>query len=239
MQYMKIERGCVREDGKVFWRRKRGVEIWVTPEDFQAKQDASKAYREANRGKRILSGKAYRAANKDRIAASSKAYCEANKEKVAAAHRAYYLANKDKHSKLTKAYYAANKDWHNQLTRAYYAANRDKMGQWRKAHYAENKDKYLEQNARRRAREKGQTPTDVNRNLIKTFYAQSSRLSEAWSAPHIDPKFRVTFAVDHIIPLAKGGMHEPSNLQVIPSVVNIRKKDKLNYKMPSGYANAA
>jgi 5-methylcytosine-specific restriction endonuclease McrA len=32
--------------------------------------------------------------------------------------------------------------------------------------------------------------------------------------------------VDHIIPLAKGGLHHPSNLQVIPASVNRRKSAK-------------
>lgn len=222
----------------MFWRRKRGVEVWVTAEAFQKKCDQSKAYREANKDKRVASGKVYRDANKERRALVGKIYQEANKDKIAAAKKAYYLANKDNHSKLTKAYYAANKERHNQITKAYYEANRDKMEKWRKAYYVANKDKLCAQGARRRALRMGQTPANVNHKFIQTFYDQAVRLTKAWSAPHIDPKFRVAFAVDHIIPISKGGLHDPSNLQVIPAIVNIRKKDKLNYKMPFGYANA-
>lgn len=36
-------------------------------------------------------------------------------------------------------------------------------------------------------------------------------------------------AVDHIIPLAKGGLHSPDNLQIIYRRENCRKGDKLNY----------
>ena len=31
---MKLKRGAVREDGKVFWALKRGKEIWVSKESF-------------------------------------------------------------------------------------------------------------------------------------------------------------------------------------------------------------
>jgi len=238
MQTMKITRGFVREDGFVFWKRKRGVEKWVTPEDFQAKQAASKAYREANKEKRAASGRAYRAANKEKIAASAKAYCEANKEKVAAAGRAYYQANKEKHAKAMKAWYQSNKSRQAELTKRWLAANQDRMTEWKKAYYEANKEKFCEKGARRRALQNGQTPSDANQTLIQTFYDQAVRLTKAWSAPHIDRKFRVAFAVDHIVPLSRGGLHEASNLQVIPAKLNARKKDKLNYPMPSGYANA-
>jgi len=235
---MKFKRGFVREDGLVFWKRKRGVEKWVTPEDFQAKQAASRAYREANKEKRAASGRAYRAANKEKIAASAKAYCEANKEKVAEKRKAYYQANKDKCAKATKAWYLANKDRHFNLMKAWFAANQDRMTEWKKAYYEANKDKFCAKGARRRALQNGQTPSDANQSLIQTFYDQAVRLTKAWSAPHIDRKFRVAFAVDHIVPLSRGGLHEASNLQVIPAKLNARKKDKLNYLMPSGYSNA-
>ena len=235
---MKITRGFVREDGLVFLRRKRGVEVWVTAEAFQAKQAVSKAYREANKEKRAASGRAYRAANKEKIAASAKAYCEANKEKVAAKRKAYYQANKDKCAKATKAWYLANKDRHFNLMKAWFAANQDKMTEWKKGYYEANKDKFCAKGARRRALQNGQTPSDANQTLIQSFYDQAVRLTKVWSAPHIDRKFRVAFAVDHIVPLSRGGLHEASNLQVIPAKLNARKKDKLNYLMPSGYSNA-
>jgi hypothetical protein len=238
MQTMKITRGFVREDGLVFLRRKRGVEVWVAPEAFQAKQAASKAYREANKEKRAASGRAYRAANKEKIAASAKAYCEANKEKVSAKRKAYYQANKDKCAKATKAWYLANKDRHFNLMKAWFAANQDRMTEWKKAYYEANKDKFCAKGARRRALQNGQTPSDAKQSLIQTFYDQAVRLTKAWSAPHIDRKFRVAFAVDHIVPLSRGGLHEASNLQVIPAKLNARKKDKLNYPMPLGYANS-
>jgi len=37
----------------------------------------------------------------------------------------------------------------------------------------------------------------------------------------------VTMHVDHIIPLAKGGLHHPLNLQIIPAIDNLEKSDKM------------
>jgi len=45
------------------------------------------------------------------------------------------------------------------------------------------------------------------------------------------------FQVDHIIPLSKGGLHHPDNMQVIPRIQNIKKKDKDPKKFYGKYYN--
>jgi len=37
------------------------------------------------------------------------------------------------------------------------------------------------------------------------------------------------YQVDHIMPLSKGGMHEPHNLQYLPSQINNKKHSNVNY----------
>ncbi len=50
--------------------------------------------------------------------------------------------------------------------------------------------------------------------IVKTIYKTRSRISQCTS---------ISFHVDHIIPLAKGGEHKPSNLQLLPAKINIKK----------------
>ena len=38
--------------------------------------------------------------------------------------------------------------------------------------------------------------------------------------------------VDHIIPLAKGGLHHPRNLRIITAKENIEKRDKILGNIP-------
>lgn len=70
--------------------------------------------------------------------------------------------------------------------------------------------------ANRRARKLNQTPNlnEDQKKLIKCFYNQAYRLEK---------RFGLKFHVDHIIPIARGGLHEPKNLQVIPKRINQQK----------------
>jgi hypothetical protein len=70
--------------------------------------------------------------------------------------------------------------------------------------------------ANRRARKLNQTPNlnEDQKKIIKCFYYQAHRLEK---------RFGLKFHVDHIIPIARGGLHEPKNLQVIPKKINQQK----------------
>lgn len=70
--------------------------------------------------------------------------------------------------------------------------------------------------ARRRAAVRQLTPqlNTVERAEVRAIY----KTARDWSALTGEP-----FHVDHIKPLAKGGLHHPSNLQVLPAAENIRK----------------
>jgi hypothetical protein len=47
------------------------------------------------------------------------------------------------------------------------------------------------------------------------FYAEARRLTRELGVPH---------EVDHIVPVTRGGRHEPSNLQVITKQANLAKR---------------
>jgi HNH endonuclease. len=69
---------------------------------------------------------------------------------------------------------------------------------------------------RRRARKKAALPyLSENDNLaLKLLSEEASILGEGWH-------------LDHIVPLSKGGLHHPDNLQIVRGSYNLSKKDKL------------
>ena len=64
-----------------------------------------------------------------------------------------------------------------------------------------------------RARKYNATPIDANKKLIKEIYKMCPQ----------------GYEVDHIIPLAEGGLHHENNLQYLPAMENRRKNKTQNY----------
>jgi 5-methylcytosine-specific restriction endonuclease McrA len=104
---------------------------------------------------------------------------------------------------------------------------RDKLKKWR----ANNPEKFQQQwldpskahlrNARaakRRATKRDQTPDDADFELIVLIYEECKRVSIESGIPH---------EVDHIIPIARGGLHHQDNLQIITAIENRMKGAKL------------
>ena len=74
----------------------------------------------------------------------------------------------------------------------------------------------------RRKIEKQATPVWADKEAMYTFFVEAVRLTRQTAIPH---------EVDHIYPL-KGknscGLHCQTNLQVIPSVINRKKKNRMH-----------
>ena len=102
----------------------------------------------------------------------------------------------------------------------------------RKKYREENKDKVRQlkkvSEAKRRANKLKASSklTFIQEQLIKQYYEHSTRLKN---------KLGIEFHVDHIVPLSIGGLHHPSNLQVVPARWNVRKNNtNTNLWLPNG-----
>ena len=170
----------------------------------------SKAYREANREKIAEYGRAYYEANKEKRKARSKAYYETNKEEVLVKSKVYRKATKDR----IKAYREANREKRKAQKKSWYAANKIKV----KAYCRVNKDKRRVYEANRRALKFRATIrlTELDKFVIEEIYNLAKVRTE---------QIGFDWHVDHIIPLTKGGLHKPTNLQVVPATWNLQKNN--------------
>ena len=70
----------------------------------------------------------------------------------------------------------------------------------------------------RRARVRNQLPETADFDKIREIYSECCRISKETGIPH---------EVDHIIPIAKGGLHHQDNLQIITRKENRKKGSSL------------
>jgi hypothetical protein len=100
-----------------------------------------------------------------------------------------------------KKYWENNKDKAKQIDDRYNSSEKGRISNATKS-------------ANRRARVKNQLPSDANFDIIKSIYAECRKISLETGIPH---------EVDHIIPIAKGGLHHQDNLQIITMNENRKK----------------
>lgn len=212
------------------------------------KQD-SRDYYLANTDAILAKNKTYYRDNTASVNATNKVYHAANVEKIQEYQKAYRIENSEESRRYNKNYYETNrqsfkiyrrvnaeriKNWGREYrkvnaskiskrVKGYRKANAETIKAWQKEYYALNKGKFLAFAKARKLLVISRVPkweSDDDRFLIEEIYNLSLLRSKLTNIP---------WEVDHIIPL-KGklvsGLHTPSNLQVIPAVINREKSNK-------------
>jgi len=156
---------------------------------------------------------------------------EKNKEVILSRQKAYYDKNKEKMVERGKQYYQSNKEKVNQLHKKWVENHKQEVAEYQKKYREGNKDK-LHLTARirtvkRRVKKKGQTPDLTKEDSYKVTLLYKIR-------EKVTKQTGVLMHVDHIIPIAKGGLHHPLNLQVITAEENHKKFDKMPENIPVG-----
>ena len=174
----------------------------------------TKAYYDANREKIAEYARAHYEANKEKIIARSKAYYETNKEEVLVKGKVYQEANKEK----IKAYREANREKRKAQSKSWRTANKIKAKAYAKAYRKDNKAILYSLMSKRRAlkmNQYGKLSAD-DKFVIEECYELAQLRFKS---------IGIKWHVDHIIPLSKGGLHKPTNLQVVPATWNLRKNN--------------
>ena len=162
----------------------------------------------------------YYEANREKIAERHRRWREANPEKIAEQNRLYYEANPEKIAERKRLYREANRE----KIAEYYEANREKIAERKRLYHEANPEKCREHARTRRARKRNQlgivTP-GIEAILLE-------RTNHRCQAPACGKKVggRLKYHLDHIRPLALGGLHEDDNLQILCGHCNLSKSAK-------------
>ena len=204
---MKIKRGTIGINGMIFWKNDSRYKNG----EYWITKEKYEQWTNREKNKSLE----YALNNKEKAKIKSKEWREKNKEK----HRQYSLNWQKQNADRVNA---RNKKWKKN--------NEEKYKEFQKKYNASVPDKKRKHAANRRCKKKKQSPilTENQKKIMECFYKQAVRLTEI---------FGIKFEVDHIFPIAKGGAHEPSNLQVLPIKINRIKGCKeifrwQNYQSP-------
>jgi NAD+--asparagine ADP-ribosyltransferase len=167
-----------------------------------------------------------------------------NPDKVRASSKKKYWKNRTKSLEIARRYrsdpknaQAANeraKQWqqeHRERRKAYmekyYAANREKFlkktRDWNSENPAKRRAHGVEYNARRQNRLKGVSEKD---KLACRRLVEREARKRVHRCYYCQKRFRGEVHFDHVVALARGGRHEPSNLAVSCPACNSSKQDK-------------
>lgn len=155
----------------------------------------------------VATAMAWAKANPDRVKVYNTKYSQAHREELNEAARVYRGLNVEKIKESRANRYAANSDEIKSKVYEYRKQNPHQVTKW---------------NAARRARVRDLTPelTAEQQEQIDYLY---------WLAKDLRAVSGEDYHVDHIFPLARGGLHEPSNLQILPKDLNLQKSTKVDF----------
>lgn len=216
------------------WRKYLGKLVNVRPEIKPVKPVQTKEEKAAKR-------RAWYFKNKDRIAPIKKAWDNKNREKRNAQKQARYWEDADgfraKRLKHSRNYEQKVSHWRrcaeNEVDahriETIRARAREARARWRAEHKEEcrkeraeyrrnNPDVFKALAMARHDRIKAGSACGTNNKMINQIYRTCARIARCTGIKH---------HVDHIVPLAAGGLHHESNLQILPARINLRKGAKV------------
>lgn len=140
---------------------------------------------------------------------------EGSREKSRASERGRYWMNPEKFRKKNRRYQSENQDSIRSYRKRYYEENRGDQLAKSKIYREENPGYFAAATRKRKATKLAQTPEMNKAELveIESMYLYNQVMPGAWE-------------VDHIKPLAAGGLHHPSNLQILTEHENRSKGAK-------------
>lgn len=185
----------------------------------EARRAYQKEYREKNKEKIKAQVKAWYERNKERSNAKKKAWTEKNKERARATKKAWTERNRERSKAAQRAWAERNPEY----KKTWNEDNKERRAKVKKEWRKNNKSRINVTNANRRALKFRATIrlTELDKFVIDEMYSLAKIRTE---------QTEFQWHVDHIVPLTKGGLHKPTNLQVVPGSWNITKGNRTEDK---------
>lgn len=185
-----------------------------TAEQKLAAREYGKAYREANKEKLKQQKADYALKNKERISARKKAKYMAERPAFQEYNRDYYQRNSDAVKAAAAQYKERNKAAALELVRKWRAANPAKAAALTRAWLLRNRTRRTVYVNNRRARMVGKMSGDIVEKLL---------IRQKGKCVCCGQKLGDDFHLDHIVPLARGGLNVDANAQLLRSKCNLQK----------------
>ena len=195
---------------------------------------ASKKWRENNIDKANAYSRAWNKANPERVKANRDRFMAKNPSKTSEYCKSFYYANKDKCLDKNREWRERNKDKESARKKNWTELNREKKyasnAKWHKA----NPDKMAVHSRNRRSRSKNAEGSHSIDEVIDIFSLQRGLCASCVTKLFKSGKKK--YHVDHIMPLAKGGANDKSNLQCLCPACNLKKhaKDPIDWAKENG-----
>jgi hypothetical protein len=145
-----------------------------------------------------------------------------NKEHISESNKNWKQENLDKVRQCRIKYRQNNQNKVKQCVRSWQQSNPDKCNQNSRKWQQNNPYKCNQISSKRRALKRNQTPdlTQNEKKKVELYYWVSQQFGPEWE-------------VDHIIPISKGGIHHPDNLQIVTKEYNRQKHNNENFREPT------
>ncbi|KKK46715.1 hypothetical protein LCGC14_3162470 [marine sediment metagenome] len=145
----------------------------------------------------------------------TKKWQKENPDQLKEYKKQYYQKNLEKSKEYSRQHRQDNKEYYKQ----YRQDNENHLKEYSRWWYKTNKDKSSTKSAKRRALKLNQTPIDANMSEISRIYTICAYMNSI--------SVNCKWHVDHIHPLSKSGSHHQDNLQILDSIANMKKSNKL------------
>lgn len=192
--------------------------------------EISREYRKNNPEKIKEINKNSKLKNRDKIKEYMKEYRQINKEKIKITELIYKEKNIEKIKERKRLYSVNNREKINETRRKYRIKLREnkhiiKSFMTEEERIESNRFSKWKYKHKRRAIEKD---GDVSMSQIKELISNANKCY--WCKCDINNKDRLSFHIDHYMPLSKGGLHTIDNLVISCPNCNLTKNAKDPYK---------